>query len=62
MLVAGNKNIEGIIVIGIGLGILEAMVAGYLSSNFRDAIAFALLLGILFFRPSGLFGSYPESE
>lgn len=62
MLVAGNRNIEGIMVVGIGLGVLEALVAGYLSSNFRDAIAFALLLAVLFFRPSGLFGSYPDQE
>lgn len=37
------------------LGIVESFAAGLLSSGYRDAIAFALLLGILVVRPTGLF-------
>jgi len=37
------------------LGIVESFAAGLLSSGYRDAIAFALLLGILVLRPTGLF-------
>lgn len=59
MLVAGNRRIDGILVVGLMLGVLEAMVSGYFSSDLRDAVAFGLLLTILMFRPSGLFGSYP---
>jgi branched-chain amino acid transport system permease protein len=44
--------------VGLLLGVVEAMVTGYVSSNLRDAVAFALLLVVLFFRPQGLFGSY----
>jgi branched-chain amino acid transport system permease protein len=58
MLVAGNRHVEAIMVVGLLLGVVEAMVTGYISSNFRDAVAFALLLAVLFFRPQGLFGSY----
>ena len=58
MLVAGNRNLEGIVAVGLGLGLTEALVAGYVSSPFRDAIAFAVLLLILAVRPNGLFGSY----
>ena len=58
MLVAGNRHIEAIMAVGLILGIIEAMVTGYVSSNFRDAVAFGLLLAVLFFRPQGLFGSY----
>jgi branched-chain amino acid transport system permease protein len=58
MLVAGNRHIEAIMVVGLLLGVVEAMVTGYVSSNLRDAVAFALLLAVLFFRPQGLFGSY----
>jgi branched-chain amino acid transport system permease protein len=58
MLVAGNRYIEAIMVVGLLLGVVEAMVTGYVSSNLRDAVAFALLLAVLFFRPQGLFGSY----
>jgi branched-chain amino acid transport system permease protein len=58
MLVAGNRNIEGILAVGLMLGILESLITGYFSSQLRDAVAFSLLLLILLFRPSGLFGSY----
>jgi branched-chain amino acid transport system permease protein len=58
MLVAGNRHIEAIMAVGLMLGVVEAMVTGYISSNLRDAVAFALLLAVLFFRPQGLFGSY----
>lgn len=37
---------------------MEALVTGYLTSNYRDAVAFTMLLAVLFFRPRGLFGSY----
>ena len=36
----------------------EALVTGYLSSSLRDAAAFFVLIGVLYFRPNGLFGSY----
>jgi branched-chain amino acid transport system permease protein len=58
MLVAGNRHIEAIMAVGLLLGVVEATVTGYISSNLRDAVAFSLLLAILFFRPQGLFGSY----
>jgi branched-chain amino acid transport system permease protein len=58
MLVAGNRNVEGIMAVGLALGITEALVAGYVSTNYRDVISFALMIGILVFRPRGIFGSY----
>jgi branched-chain amino acid transport system permease protein len=47
---------SGAIVGGILLGIAEAMTAGYLSSAYKDATAFVLILFILFFIPQGLLG------
>jgi branched-chain amino acid transport system permease protein len=38
------------------MGVSEEMVAGYLSSSYRDALAFGLLILILLFKPSGLLG------
>ena len=38
------------------LGVVETFVGGSAFSTYRDAIAFALLIGILLFRPAGIFG------
>ena len=58
MLVAGNRYFEGVMVVALGIGVIEALVTGYLSSSLRDAAAFFVLIGVLYFRPNGLFGSY----
>lgn len=42
---------------GLILGIAEAMTAGYISSSYKDAVPFVLILLILFFMPRGLFGA-----
>ncbi|MFG1426811.1 branched-chain amino acid ABC transporter permease [Roseixanthobacter glucoisosaccharinicivorans] len=58
MLVAGNRYFEAVIAVGLALGVLEALVTGYVSSSLRDAVAFFVLIGVLYLRPNGLFGSY----
>lgn len=55
--VGGLGNGLGAVVGGLLVGVLEAMGAGYISSSYKDAIPFALILLILFFRPAGLFGA-----
>jgi branched-chain amino acid transport system permease protein len=52
----GIGSIPGAALGGVLLGIVETFVAGSSFSTYRDAIAFALLIIILLFRPSGLFG------
>lgn len=39
---------------GLILGVLENLVAGYLSSGYRDAVAFIVLVVLLLLRPEGL--------
>ena len=57
----GIGNVPGAVVGGIVIGVVESFVGGSQFSNWRDAIAFVILIVILLFRPSGLFGKYePE--
>jgi len=55
-MLGGVGSLPGAIVGGLALGLLEAFGSFYISSDFKDAIAFAVLLLILFMRPSGLLG------
>jgi branched-chain amino acid transport system permease protein len=52
----GIGNIPGAAIGGVLIGVIETFVAGSSYSNYRDAIAFAVLIIILLFRPSGLLG------
>ena len=51
----GLVSAPGAVAGGLLLGVIESFAAGLLSSGYRDAIAFALLLVILTVRPTGLF-------
>ncbi len=50
----GIGNIPGAMLGGILLGLIEALGAGYISSEYKDVFAFAILVIVLIFRPSGL--------
>ncbi len=52
----GIGNLPGAIIGGLIMGLSEEMVVAYISSTYRDALAFGLLILILLFKPSGLMG------
>lgn len=52
----GIGNLPGAVLGGLLMGVCEEMVVGYLSSTYRDALAFGLLTLILLVKPSGLLG------
>ena len=52
----GIGILPGAVIGGIILGVIEALVSGFLSSTFRDAAAFGILILVLLIKPSGLLG------
>ncbi|PLX87827.1 MAG: branched-chain amino acid ABC transporter permease [Desulfuromonas sp.] len=55
-ILGGFGSFPGAILGGLGLGLLESLSAGYLSSAYKDVVAFVVLLLVLFVRPKGLLG------
>lgn len=55
-MIGGLSSVPGAVVGGLLLGIVEALASGYVGSEYRDAIAFGLLLAVLVLRPRGLLG------
>lgn len=55
-MLGGMGNPKGALVGGLMLGLLEGLTAGYLSSQYKDAAAFIVILAVLFFMPQGLYG------
>ena len=56
LILGGLGSIPGAIVGGLILGVSEAMAAGFISSAYKDVIAFLVMIVVLLFRPEGLLG------
>ena len=55
-ILGGMGSPIGALVGGILLGLIEALTAGYISSVYKDAAAFVVILIVLFAMPQGIFG------
>ena len=56
IIVGGLGDIRGALLAGLALGVIEVMTAGYVSSGLKEAVAFLILVAVLWTRPNGLFG------
>jgi branched-chain amino acid transport system permease protein len=54
--IGGFGSLPGAVLGGLTLGVVEGLAARYISSDFRDAYAFVILMLVLFLRPRGFFG------
>ncbi len=62
MLLGGLGNVMGAMIGGIILGLMEVFSVAYLASSYKDAFAFGIMIMILIFRPTGLFGTRLHEE
>jgi branched-chain amino acid transport system permease protein len=56
MLLGGLGNVYGAMLGGLVIGIVEVISVAYLSSSYRDAFAFFVIIAVLLLRPRGIFG------
>jgi branched-chain amino acid transport system permease protein len=56
-MLGGLGSFAGAVIGGVVLGLLEGLGAGFVSSAYKDAIAFVVILAVLFFMPGGLLGA-----
>jgi branched-chain amino acid transport system permease protein len=54
--IGGIGSIPGAMLGGLAIGLGRAFAVGYVSSSYQDVIVFAILIGFLLLRPSGIFG------
>ena len=54
--IGGIGNLRGAMLGGFVLGIIESLAAGFLSTGYKDVVAFVILILVLIFRPGGLLG------
>ena len=61
-ILGGMGNVVGAMIGGLMLGTIETFGAAYISSGWKDAFAYIVLVIVLLFKPSGLLGSYEQEK
>lgn len=57
-IIGGIGSLEGALIGGLLLGVGQALISGFVSSAYRDAIAYGLIMVMLVVKPTGIFGRH----
>jgi branched-chain amino acid transport system permease protein len=61
-IIGGLGSLPGAVVGSLVLGVLETLIAGYISSTYRDLFSFTFLILVLLFLPNGILGLRTEEK
>jgi branched-chain amino acid transport system permease protein len=53
-IIGGFGSIPGAMIAGLMLGVIENIIGGFISSGYKNAIAFFILILVLYFLPDGI--------
>ncbi len=62
IIIGGMGNVVGAMFSGLLVGLMEVFSVAYISSSYKDAFTFGLMVLILIWKPEGLFGSVTEKR
>jgi branched-chain amino acid transport system permease protein len=62
ILLGGMGSVPGAVLGGLILGVTESVSTLFLPTDYRDSIAFMVMVGILLFRPQGIWGQRVRGE
>jgi branched-chain amino acid transport system permease protein len=62
IIIGGMGNVVGAMLSGLIVGLMEIFSVAYISSSFKDAFTFGLMVLILIWKPGGLFGTITEKK
>jgi branched-chain amino acid transport system permease protein len=62
IIIGGMGNVVGAMMAGLLVGLMEVFSIAYISSSYKDAFTFGLMVVILIWKPEGLFGSVVEKK
>ncbi|MCK4449558.1 MAG: branched-chain amino acid ABC transporter permease, partial [Anaerolineae bacterium] len=61
-IIGGIGSLEGALIGGLLLGVGQALISGFVSSAYRDAIAYGLIMVMLVVKPTGIFGRHTAEK
>ena len=61
-IIGGITSTPGVVIAGLGFGVMEKFVEGYISTAAREIVGFSLTIVVLLVFPQGLFGKREVSK